>query len=231
MQVRIIGRHSRLPQFGLQAGLNTRDIRAGTLDGEQYKAFRAVLADYGSSADSGKCYIVQMPRGATMGAVESRLAAISRQFMPDLVIIDYLALLRPERGGRERRDDLTLLLQDAKQLAVGFDEGRGVPVLTPWQVSRTGRKEVVQRGYYTYNDLAETAEAERSPDIIFSLLDPEQDSTRGRKVPIRLDVMKNRENERFVHMDLLADFANSYFALADSADGESLLAPLMEDEE
>jgi replicative DNA helicase len=231
MQVRIIGRHSRLPKFGMPSGLNTRDLRAGTLDGEQYKAFQAVLADYESSAYSGRCYIVQMPRGATMGAVESRLAAISRQFMPDLVIIDYLALLRPERHGRERRDDLTLLLQDAKQLAVSFADGRGVPLVTPWQVSREGRKEVHNRGYYTFTDLAETAEAERSPDIIFSLLDPEQDSSRGRKVPLRLDVMKNRENERFVRMDLLADFANSYFAPADSADGESLLSPLMEEEE
>lgn len=231
MQVRIIGRHSRLPKFGLQAGLNTRDLRAGTLDGEQYKTFRHVLSDYASDAYKGKCYIVQMPRGATMGAVESRLAAISRQFMPDLVLIDYLALLRPERAGRERRDDLTLLLQDAKQLSVSFADGRGVPLLTPWQVSREGRKAVHDRGHYIASDLAETAESDRSPDIIFSLLDPEQDDSRGRKVPLKLDVMKNRENERFVRIELLADFANSYFAAADSAADESLLAPLMEDEE
>lgn len=233
MQVRIIGRHSRLPQFGLPAGLNTRDIRAGTLDGEEYKAFRAVLADYSSSAYGGRCYIIQLPRGATMSMAEARLAAVSRQFMPDMVIFDYLALLRAEQTGRaqERRDNLTLLLQDAKQLSVTFNDGRGVPVLSPWQVNRTGRSEVAERGYYVFKDLAETAEAERSPDIIISLLDPEQDDSRGRKVPIRLDVMKNREAERFVRFELLADFANSYFAPAGSASDDSLLAPLMEDEE
>jgi hypothetical protein len=166
-----------------------------------------------------------------MGVVESRLAAVSRRFVPDLAIIDYLALLRPERAARERRDDLTLLLQDAKQLAVTFGEGRGLPVVSPWQISRAGRKEAIARGHYNMSDLAETAEAERTPDIIISLLDPEQDDTRGRKVPLKLDVMKNRENERFVHMDLLADFANSHFTLADSASGESLLGPLMDGED
>jgi replicative DNA helicase len=232
MQVRILGRHSRMEQFGLQAGLNTSHIRAGTLTGEEYQAFRAVLADFGSG-QYGKCYIVQLPKGSTMSVVESRLAAISRQFTPDIAIIDYLALLRPEQRSRdrERRDELAVLLQDAKQLAVTFAEGRGLPVMSPWQISRSGRKDVVSRGYYTMSDLAETAEAERTPDVIISLLDPEHDDTRGRKVPLKLDVMKNRENERFVHMDLLADFANSHFVLADSAEGGSLLGSLMEGED
>lgn len=229
-QVRILGRHSREPKFGLQAGLNTRDIRSGTLTGEEYHAFRAVLADF-ESGQYGRCYVVQMPKGATLSTVEGRLAAISRQFMPDLVLIDYLALLRPERAGRERRDDLALLLQDAKVLATSFADGRGVPLISPWQVNREGRREVRTRGYYTMSDLAETAEAERSPDIIISLLDPETDDTHGRKVPLKLDVMKNREAERFMRFEMLADFANSYFATSEGADGARLLAPLMEDEE
>lgn len=229
MEVRIIARHSREPQFGLQGGLNSRDIRAGTLRGDEYQAFQAVLADW-RSGQYGRCHILQLPKGATLSTVESRLAAVSRKFTPDLLLIDYLALLRPERAGRERRDDLATLLQDAKQLAVTFGDGRGIPLLSPWQVSREGNKEVRTRGYYTMRDLAETAEAERSPDIIFSLLEPEQDDTRGRKVPLKLSVMKNREAERFVSLNLLADFANSHFTLADSAGGESLLAPLLEDE-
>lgn len=235
MQVRIIGRHSRLAKFGLPNGLNTRDLRAGTLDNEQYKAFRAVLEDYKSSAYAGRCYIVQLPRGATMSMLEARLAAISRQFKPDLVEIDYLALMRPEQNftskAQERRDSLTLLLQDAKQLSVTYDDGRGVPVLSPWQVSRAGRREVAERGYYTMSDLAETAEAERSPDVIISLLDPEQDDTRGRRVPLRLDVMKNREAERYVRIELTADFANSYFEVSGGPADDSALNPLMEDED
>jgi replicative DNA helicase len=227
MQVRILGRHSRLPKFGLQAGLNTKDIRAGTLDMDEYRAFQAVLADF-SSSRYGRCYIVQLPKGSTLSVVEGRLAAISRQFMPDLVIIDYLALLRPERAGRERRDDLALLLQDAKVMATSFADGRGIPLVSPWQVNREGRKEVRSRGHYVMSELAETAEAERSPDIIISILDPETDDTRGRKVPLKLDVMKNRENERFVRMELLADFANSHFTEAGAED--ALPSGLWDDE-
>lgn len=229
MQVRILGRHSRLPKFGLQRGLNTRDIRAGTLSPGDYSAFKAVLDDFGKG-DYGKCYIVQVPRGATIGSLEARAAAVSRQFAPELVIIDYLALIRPDRARKDRREELSPVLMDAKQFAVTFRDGQGVPVLSPWQVSREGRKEARTRGGYSLSDLSETAEAANTPDIILSLMDPENDDTRGRKVPLTLEVLKNRENERFVKLELTADFASSYFTVREQG-SDSLLDSLMEEEQ
>ncbi len=219
MLIRILGRHSRLPKFGLRNGLNTRDIRAGTLSSEDYQAFRAVMADYQKA--EGQPYIVQVPRGFTVSWLEARLNAISRQFSPDLCLIDYLGLARPERTRKDRREELGLILQDAKQWAVTFGDGRGIPVVSPWQISREGRKAVRDRGGYTLSDLSETAEAANTPDVIFSLLEPEADDSRGRRVPLKLDVLKNRENERYVRLDLVADFASSYFAAREQADALS----------
>lgn len=222
--IRILGRHSRHPQFGLASGLNTRDIRMGTLNPEEYEAFRAVLADF-KSGPYGHCHIVQTPRGATMSLIEARLAAVCRQFAPDLVIIDYLGLIRPERARKDRREELTPILQDAKQVAVTLRNGHGVPVISPWQVSRDGRDKARQRGGYTLSDLAETAEASNTPDVILTMLEPESDDTHGRKVLVKFELLKSRDNERFIKTELLADFATSYFEQArDRNQDESVLS-------
>jgi replicative DNA helicase len=226
MLVRILGRHSKLPKFGLPGGLNTRDIRAGTLSAEEYAAFREVTEDFARSP--GQPYIVQVPRGFTVSWLEARLNAVSRQFMPDLCLIDYLGLARPERTRKDRREELGLILQDAKQLAVTFGDGHGVPIASPWQISREGRRAVRERGGYVLSDLSETAEAANTPDVILSVLEPENDDTRGRAVPLKFDVLKNRENERYVRLELQADFACSYFQLRDSA---GLSNPLLAEED
>ncbi len=226
MLIRILGRHSRKTEFGLRAGLNTRDIRAGALSADEYAAFRAVTEDY--ARIPGPVYIVQVPRGFTVSWIESKLTAISRQFMPDLCIIDYLGLARPERARKDLREELGLILKDTGQLAVTFGDGRGIPIISPWQVSREGRRGARERSGYTLADLSETAEAANTPDIICSLLEPETDDTRGRNVPVKLEVLKNREAERYVKVDLMADFANSYFAVR--ADSE-MSNPLLDEEE
>ena len=226
MLIRILGRHSRKPQFGLRAGLNTRDIRDGALTSAEYAAFRAVTEDYERA--EGHAYIVQVPRGFTVAFIESRLNAVARQFSPDLCIIDYLGLARPDRHRKDLREELGMILKDTGQLAVTFNDGRGIPVISPWQVSREGRRGARERGGYSLADLSESAEAANTPDIVCSLQEPENDDTRGRNVPVKLEVLKNREGERYVKIDMMADFANSYFQVRDGAEQVN---PLLDEEE
>lgn len=229
-KVKLVARHSRHPKFGLKHGLNSRDIRGGTLDADEYKAFQAVMSDF-AGGDYGMLEIAQLRRRSTVAMLESRLSSFSRQFRPDLVIIDYLALLRPDRVRRDRREELGLILIDAAELAVTFDDGRGVPVISPWQMSREGKKAARERGGYNLNDLSETAEASNTPHVVISLLEPDADDTHGRKVPEQLDVLKNRENERYVRLNLVADFATSRFAVLDRAADESVLDTMLADED
>tara|TARA_B100000131_G_scaffold322298_1_gene375751 strand:+ start:805 stop:2172 length:1368 start_codon:yes stop_codon:yes gene_type:complete len=42
-----------------------------------------------------KFYILDMPRGTTMGEIESKYEAILGEFRPDAVFVDYLQLMRP----------------------------------------------------------------------------------------------------------------------------------------
>jgi replicative DNA helicase len=223
LRVKIASRHSRDPRFGLAKGLNSRDIRAGTLKTDEESALRAVLDDFSTNPGYGKCYIVQVPRGFTVSGVEGRLNAIDRQFHPDLVIIDYAQLLRSGRARKDTREEQGETVKDCKELAATFRGGHGVPLVSPWQVNREGRKAMKERGGYSLLDTAETAEAANTPDLILSLADPDADTSRGRAVHMELGVPKNRDGERGTGIQLTADFATSYFAARDRSTDESVL--------
>jgi replicative DNA helicase len=208
----ILARHSRLEQFGLKDGINTRDMKAGTLRDKMQ--FKDVLRDFAGNQEYGRCYVAQVPRGATIGTLESRLARLARDWTADLVIVDYLALLKPEARHRDLREALVEIIKEAKQVAVTYRDGLGVPLLSPWQVSRGARDEAAKHGY-TLSSLSETAEASNTSDVIVSLLDPDSDDSRGRNVPLKLSVLKNRDGERGGEpLELAADYATSYFAPA-----------------
>lgn len=232
VRMRLVTRHSLLPQFGLAAGpepgINSRDIRAGSLTPEKFTRLRQVLADWESNPAYGRSYIVQVPRGATLSVLEARLAAISRQFTPDLVIIDYLALLRPERNRKDRREDLSGILMDAKEAARSFGDGLGIPVVSPWQVSREGWKAAKEAKQFNLAALAESAEAANSADIVLTLLDLDSgDDSRGRRVPLQLDVLKNRAGEHGRSMRLTADYATCCFTPEETGDTEKAMASIL----
>jgi len=212
VSAKLIARHSRLPQFGLPQGLNSAAIQAGRLTDTEETAFQQVLADFGG-AGYGKVWLVQCPRRATASTIESRLAAISRSFTPGLVIMDYAQLLAPERAGRESRtsENLAGVVKDLKQVSAAFNGGEGVPIVTPWQVSREGYRSKKATGAYDLLDVAETKEAADTADLVIALIDPASDDTRGRAVPITASVIKCRDGERNFSAELTADFATSFF--------------------
>jgi replicative DNA helicase len=206
---RLIARHSCLEHFGLGDGLNSRDIKIGNLNAEQEAAFHTVVADFTDNPAYGRCYLVQVPRGATIGYIESKLTRIQRMFNIDLVIMDYLALLKPDRRRTTDREELGGILKEAKQLATTFNDGAGIPFVSPWQVSRTARQEAERTGYYTASALSETAEASNSSDLIISLLAP-MDNTQ-RRCTVKMQVMKNRDGERASAIEVVVDYPTSRF--------------------
>jgi replicative DNA helicase len=218
VRVKLLSRHSRHPKFGMAEGIDSRRIRAGTVQDEP--AFRLVLKDLTEDGDYGQLYVAQVPRGGTMGAIEGRLAAIGRTFHPDLVIIDYLQLLRPDvirrdAAGHEVYGNVVKL---AKELAIDY----AVPVVSPWQVSREGRRELKSAGVYGLQHLAVSQEASNTSDIVLGLADLEEDSTGGKRVQLDLAVMKNRDGERGAQLQLTADLRTSWFGPRSQAgDGET----------
>jgi len=208
---RLIARHSCLEHFGIDGGLNSRLIRQGNLDAEQERQLAAVVADFTRNPGYGHCYLVQVPRAASIGYIESKLVRIQRMFHIDLAIVDYLALLRPDRRRATDREELGGNLKEAKQLATTFNDGAGIPLISPWQVNRSNRELAEKCGYYTAQSLSETAEASNSPDLIVTLLAPLDNDKRI--CTLKMQVLKNRDGEKVSGLEVQVDYATSRFAL------------------
>jgi len=206
---RLVARHSCVEHFGIDGGINSRLIKDGTLSPTQEQQLAAVVKDFTHNPGYGRCYIVQVPRAATIGYIESKLIRIARMFPIDLVIMDYLALLRPEKRRNSDREELGGILKEAKQLATTFADGTGVPFVSPWQVNRVARDQAERTGYYTSQATSETAEASNSADWIVSLLAPLDNA--NRVCAIKMQALKNRDGERCAPLDLQLDYATSRF--------------------
>jgi replicative DNA helicase len=211
---RLIARHSCLEVFGTGDGINSRDIKDGTLTAEDKARFTAAVTDFDTNPDYGRMYLCQVPRAATMSYVESKLMRIGRSMNIDLVVMDYLALLKPDRRRTTDREELSGTLKAAKQISTTMRDGLGVPFVSPWQVSRTARAEAERLGYYTLNALSETAETSNSADTIISLLAPLDNESRRTKVKSQL--MKHRDGEKANSIELSVDYATSKFSGAHS---------------
>jgi replicative DNA helicase len=206
---KIVARHSLEPQFMLPEGLNTRDLKEGTLTDVQELRLKEVVLDLEQNPSYGKIYIVQVPREASVLTIEHRLARLQRQFPIDLVVVDYLAQFRAAQGTEGYRERLTEILKDAKRMAVTFNNGQGVPLISPWQINRQWYELAQTNGLYTKQSLAETSEAERSPDVIISLLGPVDNTDRVRE--LKGQILKARDGETSNSLRIEVDYATSAF--------------------
>jgi replicative DNA helicase len=207
---KIVARHSLEPQFQLPEGLNTRDLKAGTLTDVQELRLQEVVLDLETNETYGKIYIVQVPREASVTTIEHRLARLQRQFDVHLVIVDYLAQFRAADKIDSYRERLTSILKDAKRMAVTFNNGAGVPLVSPWQINRQWYELAQQSNQYSKSALAETSEAERSPDVLVSLLGTADNTDRLQE--LKGQVLKNRDGETTNSLRISVDYATSCFS-------------------
>jgi hypothetical protein len=213
LQIKIVARHSRHPKFGLERGLDTRLIRSGRLGEEGERALAAVVSDL-KTGDYGSLQVIQMPELCTLSVMAARAEAISRVVVPDLVIFDYLQLLDPERRSKDNRLNETMAgsLKGARSWARSFRRGRGVPLISPWQVNKEGINGMKGSGEFKLEDLGETIEAGRTPSMVLGLMASEDDTSAGRAAPLTAKVLKHRDGPRGRKFPLTVDFATCYFA-------------------
>jgi replicative DNA helicase len=215
---RLVARHSKHPKFAewnLPEGLNSKNLKAGTLNAHEEEFHRAVVEDFTDpSTEYGHMYIHQVPRFATMDQVEQIMLATQKKFDIDLVVCDYLALLRPIGSRNTDRESLSGIIKNAKQIATTFNKGRGVPFVSPWQVNRAAKEDADSMGRYTSKALAETAEATNTPDIIVSILAPVDNTERY--ATLTAQVLKHRDGETADGISLGVDYATCAFTSRDS---------------
>ncbi len=210
MRRKIQSRHSKLPQFNLPDGLNAWDLKMGTLPDEMEASFQAVVQDLAKNPEYGHIYISQMDPDSDLNELSQRAHRINRQFHVDIIFLDMLNLISAEKGNKlGYREEMAQRLKNAKRLAVGFDSGRGVPFVTPWQVNREAREKAETSGGYVTRGMSETSEATNSADVILGLLNLSEE--RQRYSEIIMQILKARDAEQAHGITVEVDYATSTF--------------------
>lgn len=78
------------------AGIRHRGVMRATLDSVEYQRWSRCL-EFQKNYDK-VFYILDMPRGTTMGEIEAKYETILGIFKPDAVFVDYLQLMKPTIG-------------------------------------------------------------------------------------------------------------------------------------
>jgi replicative DNA helicase len=112
------------------------------------------------------------PKRASLDTIESHLQQLEHQnqFKPDLIIIDYLDLLRT-KGRKERKDEIDDVYTDAK----GMAKELGIPVVSPSQANRSG----ADKGILQAENAAGSYDKIMIGDIIISLARGRKDKVNG----------------------------------------------------
>ena len=115
-------------------------------------------------------------------SIESHIKkCIDQDFKPDLVIIDYVDLLRSKRTNRERKDEIDDIYVSTKALARELN----IPIWSVSQVNRAGAKDDIIEG----DKAAGSYDKIMITDVAISLSRKKEDKVRGTG---RFHVMKNR---------------------------------------
>lgn len=219
MEVRIIARHSRSAKFKLPGGLDSHHIYSGSLTPSDKDVFKEVLDDFKQAR--GRLTMVQMPPSGSEEYVYAKANQYNRRDPVDLILIDSINLLRGNRRSDSKREMLENLLQNFKRFASAFDNGRGVGVVSPWQMSRTAWREALESGgNYTLASLSDTSEAEKSPSAIITLFKGDDLGEPGR---VYLQLLKSRGSKEMPRVSYPVDYRNSYFG--SSGDSAPVTSP------
>lgn len=170
---RLICRHSINPRFNSPHGIAGDALKKGDLGVEEEKLFYEVVEDLVSNEAYGRFKIAQIPKRCTVDYYSALLAKYETEFHIHMAIWDELRLAGVGYRRGSRREELNDIITDAKQMAVShrhMDDTVGILLLAPYQVSREKWQEAVNRGFYTKDCMAETSEAEKSADLIWSHL-------------------------------------------------------------
>ena len=150
----------------------------------------------------GKLIIKEYSPGkATISTLESHIKkCIDLEFKPDLIIIDYVDLLRSKRNNRERKDEIDDIYLSTKGLARELN----LPIWSVSQVNRAGAKDDIIEG----DKAAGSYDKVMVTDVAISLSRKRQDKVNGTG---RFHIMKNRYGMDGLTYSVRVNTANGHF--------------------
>jgi len=151
------------------------------------------------------------PGKASISTIESHIQkCIDLDFKPDLIIIDYVDLLRSKRNNRERKDEIDDIYLSTKGLARELK----LPIWSVSQVNRAGAKDDVIEG----DKAAGSYDKVMITDVAISLSRKKEDKVAGTG---RFHIMKNRYGIDGMTFGAKIDTSTGHFEVFDDYDEEA----------
>lgn len=147
------------------------------------------------------------PGKASISTIESHIKkCIDQEFKPDLIIIDYVDLLRSKKTNRERKDEIDDIYVSTKGLARELN----LPVWSVSQVNRAGAKDDIIEG----DKAAGSYDKIMITDVAISLSRKRQDKVNGTG---RFHIMKNRYGMDGMTFGAKIDTSTGHFDISDES--------------
>jgi replicative DNA helicase len=146
----------------------------------------------------GQLYVKSYPtRQAGVSTVRNHLSLMaSKGFHPDLVIVDYADIMRPERRMGEVRHEQAGIYEDLRALAAEFDAA-------VWTASQTNRG-ALDKETVTIADFAEAFEKAAIVDAAAALCQTNAERMEGR-CRLFMAALRNEEDGRTVECEFMRD--------------------------
>jgi replicative DNA helicase len=157
----------------------------------------------------GQLIIKEFPTGkATISTIEAHIQkCIDLDFKPDLILIDYVDLLRSKRKSGERKDEIDDIYISTKGLARELN----LPIWSVSQVNRAGAKDNIIEG----DKAAGSYDKMMVTDVAISLSRKKEDKVNGTG---RLHIMKNRYGIDGLSYYMKADTSTGHFQIMSQMD-------------
>ena len=135
-------------------------------------------------------------------------------FKPDLIIIDYVDLLRSKKNNRERKDEIDDIYISTKGLARELN----LPIWSVSQVNRAGAKDDIIEG----DKAAGSYDKMMVTDVAISLSRKRQDKVNGTG---RFHIMKNRYGMDGMTFSVKADTSTGHFEVSEHLEDDEDSTP------
>lgn len=188
-------------------------VRYGELSDLEQEFFEVASQDFAIKDGFGELHLYQpsehmTPSRFDMELYDRHAELKERGKTLDFVVIDYVGLMIQDKEVRygDFNVDLNNIIKRLKNTAINFDNGRGLRVITPFQVNRDGWKDALKNdGIYKLTALSNAHEAERSSDGVIALFMTEEMKRNG---IMKICCLKHRDGKDFIPFEAHIDFVS-----------------------
>lgn len=192
----------------IPGGIAAKRLELGTLSAIEKDAYQKTLDDWRLNTKYGKFVLWSPPYGCTVNNIVNKMEQVRYDMSIELVVIDYAELVNLDtRVSYEKRIQVAEVMRQLKDVARTFDNNRGVWILTPHQISRSGKNIAEKAGYYELSALAESAGVERNANLCCWTLITDELRQENK---VRIGINKYRTGIIDRHgTEMMSDFAHS----------------------